>query len=152
MNNADWDALIPDLKRWNGGDGIDPEGWIACEGNFQLASAYSLIFWPTFTEHRGMVFRGEVEPEHIESWLKRCGDKRSVEATVNHLHLADLHHPQCADVSVERLIYLGNVLQEIYTVKLAAQFPDRKFVVEFYEPPDKELREYQLLFYQQHDS
>jgi len=153
MNNADWDALIPELKQWNGGDGIDPESWVGCEGNFQLASAYSLIFWPTFTEYDGMVFRGEVDPTHIEAWLKSCsGDKRSVEATVNHLHILDLHHAQCADASVERIVYLGNVLKEIYALKLAAQFPNRQFTVELYEPPNKELREYQLLFYQRHDS
>ena len=153
MNNVDWDALIPELKQWNGGDGIDAESWVGCEGNFQLASAYSLIFWPTFTEYDGMVFRGAVDPTHIEAWLKSCSDdKRSVEATVNHLHIVDLHHAQCADASVERIVYLGNVLKEIYAVKLAAQFPNRQFVVEFYEPPNKEMREYQLLFYQRHDS
>jgi hypothetical protein len=40
------------------------------------------------------------------------------------------------------------VLKEIYAAKLAMEFPDRRFVVDFYQPPDQNLGEYQLTFYQ----
>jgi hypothetical protein len=153
MKNVDWDNLIPELKDWNSGKGIDPESWVGCRGNFQLAAAYSLIFWPDFTEMDGMVFRGKMDRETLDSWLRNCGDNRqSVERVVNHIHISSLHHHGCPDASVERLIFLGNVLKEIYAAKLAAQFPHRNFVVELYEPEDKDLGEYQLTFYQDHAS
>jgi len=152
MQNPDWDALIPELKDWNNGNGIDPESWAGCKGNFQLAAAYSLVFWPRFTELDGMVFRGEMDRKTLDSWKQNCSDKPAeIEATANHLHIADLHYVGCPDASVERLVFLGTLLEEIYRIKLAAEFPNRRFTVKFYEPPDKELQEYQLTFFQRHE-
>lgn len=153
MNTVNWESLIPDLKEWNNGKGIDPESWVGCEGNFRLAAAYSLIFWPTFVEMDGMVFRGDMDQLTLDSWLIGLdGDKSSVEATANHLHIRDIHYLGCPDASVDRFVYLGNVLKQIYAAKLSMQFPDRNFIVQFYEPPDQDLNEYQITFYQRHDS
>lgn len=153
MNTVDWDSLIPELKEWNNGKGIDPESWVGCEGNFRLAAAYSLVFWPTFVEVDGMVFREGMDRFTLDSWLTGCdGNKSSVEATANHLHIRDIHSLGCPDASVELLVYLGNVLRQIYAAKLATEFPGRSFVVEFYEPPDQDLNEYQITFYQRRDS
>ena len=153
MNATDWDALIPELKQWNNGAGIDADGWRSCFGNFQLACAYSLLFWPRFTELDDMVFRGEMTRERLESWKPNCSSEpATIEATANHIHIADVQYVGCPDLSVERVIYLGNLLREIYQVKLAAEFPTRKFVVDFYEPPDRKLSEYQVTFYQRNDS
>jgi hypothetical protein len=153
MKNVDWDTLVPEMKEWNGGKGIDPESWVGCEGNFRLASAYTLVFWPQFTEYDGMIFGGEVDAEAISGWMKSCGGNRqSVEATLNHIHLLDLHYRGCPDASVERLAFLGNVLKDIYRVKLAAEFPGREIIVDFHEPLDRNLGDYQLTFYQPHDS
>ena len=153
MKDVDWDALIPEMKDWNSGAGIDPEGWVSCTGNFQLSSAYSLIYWPQFTELDGLVFRGAMDQRTLDEWRKNCGgDKRSIEATANHLHILDLHYVGCPDASVERITFLGRTLKEIYAVKLAAEFPDKKFVVEFYEPEDQNLQDYQPTFHQAHDS
>lgn len=38
---------------------------------------------------------------------------------MNHLHIADIQHYGCEDISRERLVYLGRVLLEIYRAKLA---------------------------------
>ena len=153
MDSADWDALIPELRQWNNGKGIDPESWVGCEGNFRLASAYSLIFWPKFTELDGLVFRGEMDRETLAQWMQNCaGARRCGEATANHIHIVDLHHVGCADASVERVVFLGTLLAEIYRTKLAADFPGRDIGVEFYPPESQKIQEYQLTFYQQHDS
>ena len=46
-------------------------------------------------------------------------------------------------------MFLGQVLKEIWEVKLRWQFPDRPCVVEFYEPEDRtNLIEFQLSFWQ----
>jgi hypothetical protein len=149
MDAPDWDDLIPELKRWNNDAGIDPEGWRGCSGSFQLACAYSLLFWPRFMELDGMVFRGEMSRQMLDSWKANCSsDPAKIEATANHIHISDVQYVGCPDLSLERVLYLGKLLKEIYQVKLAADFPDRSFVVDFYEPPDKKLGEYQLTFYQ----
>ncbi|WP_294174378.1 hypothetical protein [uncultured Sphingomonas sp.] len=53
----DFAALIPELPRWNNGADIDPESWIECVGNYELATGYSLIFWPKFVQFDGYVLR-----------------------------------------------------------------------------------------------
>lgn len=147
---TDFSQLIPELKDWNNGNGIDVESWIGCMGNFRKAIGYSAIFWPTFVEVEGCIVRACTPRENVLEWLEQCkGDRSGVEAGINHLHLFGLHHMGCEDISPERLSYLGRVLKEIYECKLKRDFPDKTFVVELYEPDVKEdLEEYILTFYQ----
>ena len=51
----DFNKLIPELKDWNNGKGIDIYSWIGCVGDFQKAIGYSVIFWPEFIEIDGGV-------------------------------------------------------------------------------------------------
>lgn len=53
---TDFNLLIPELKDWNNGQGIDIESWIGCMGDFEKAIGYSVIFWPSFVEIEGCVF------------------------------------------------------------------------------------------------
>ena len=57
QSDTDFTALIPELPQWNDGAGIDAESWIGCVGNFELATGYSLIFWPGFVRFEGYVLR-----------------------------------------------------------------------------------------------
>jgi hypothetical protein len=153
LPSPDWHALIPELKDWNGGDGIDAPGWIDCSGNFQLAVGYSQIFWPRFVEHDGMILREGFNLESLEGCV-RCydGDKSAVEAMMNHKHIADIHYCGCPDATHERLIHLGRVLQQIYECKIRCQFPERDIVVEFDDSPQEDLISYQLTFYQRRNT
>jgi len=136
MNMTDYNKLIPELKDWNNGKGIDVKSWIGCVGDFQKAIGYSTIFWPKFVEVEGCVVRDGVPAENLKQWIEHYkGDLESVEAMVNHLHISDLHHDGGEDVLPERLKYLGNVLREIYECKLKRDFPDKKFIVEFEDTP-----------------
>ena len=56
------------------------------------------------------------------------------------------------DATRERIVYLGNLLKEIYVCKLGAQFPTRNIVVEFDDSLKEEICDYQLTFYQRDDS
>ena len=68
---------------------------------------------------------------------------------MNHLHIADIHCNDRENASEDKLVFLGNILREIYEVKLGSQFPDRPCVVDFSEPEDStSLVEYQLSFWQ----
>lgn len=146
---TDFETLIPELKDWNNGRGIDVESWIGCVGDFQKAIGYSTIFWPRFFEIDDCVVREGCTREYIQGWLAHCGgDRRAVETVVNHLHLLDLHHFGCTDATAERLAYLGRTLKEVYECKLEREFPTRTFTVEFDEPSSEALLDYVLTFYQ----
>jgi len=148
--------LIPELSLWNDGAGIDPESWICCSGNYELAIGYSFLFWPSFILIDDYVVRQGTTKEDIQEWehalanekgMSQEAKRESIEAVLNHIHLTDIH-PEDSNPTEAQLRYLGNVLKQIYSVKLQADFPDRRFVVDFSEPPVTELRDYQLTFWQ----
>jgi hypothetical protein len=53
INYAD---LIPELRAWNNGAGIDVESWIASVGNYEQLIAYGKVLWPEFLEYDDCVF------------------------------------------------------------------------------------------------
>jgi hypothetical protein len=147
---TDFNKLIPELKQWDDGKGIDAKSWIGCVGNFQKMIGYSTVFWPTFTEVDGFVVEKNVTHDHVLQWLDACkGDRHRAQKVINHIDLWTLHHHGCEDVSPERLAYLGPVLREIYEQKLKRDFPERTFVVEYIEPDDTEdIDGYCVTFYE----
>lgn len=145
----DWHGLIPELKTWNPSQ--TPEGLAACEGRYPLAIGYLSVFWPSFVEHDGMVFRGEtVDEASLSSWLATTrGDKQSVEATLNHLHVLDIQHPGTwLDATEAQIKFIGQTLKEMWAAKLARDFPTKQFVVELIEGSSEKLVDYQVVFYQ----
>ena len=86
---------------------------------------------------------------NLENTLELLGSARkAIEAVLNHLHIADIQHHGCEDISRERLIYLGRLLAEIYRAKLAWQFPAKQFEVLFDDSPLGNLIDYQITFFQ----
>lgn len=145
---TDFDSLIPELSRWNGGAGISAEDWIGCVGNYPLAIGYSLVFWPRFVRFERYVLRDGFSEESLRGFERQAGSSRaSVEWVMNHLHMADIH---CnAEAATEaQLRYLGRVLKQIHAVKLRADFPDLRFTVEFNDEPDLDPVDYQMSFWQ----
>lgn len=154
------ESMRDELGAWNGGDGIDLESWIGCVGNFKLAVGYTTLFNPNFVEFEDYLLRTETVDdefiEHIRNWENSRNPKpsaKSIEWVINHLHIADMHHRHCEDISIDKIILLGNTLKELYEAKLAYQFPNKACTVEFYIPEDKEnLTDYQISFWQKkHD-
>jgi hypothetical protein len=150
----DFSLLIPELPRWNNGAGIDAEGWIECIGNFELATGYSLIFWPSFVSFDGYVLREGFGEEALRGFDRQPNPREasaeavraSVEAVMNHIHIADIH---CNVRPTEaQLRYLGRVLKDIHEVKLQRDFPDLRFTVSFNDQPNLDLTDYQLTFWQ----
>ncbi len=143
------DSMVADLAAWNNGTGIDLTSWVGCKGNFSLAVGYASIFWPEFVDFEGYILRSSFSESSLRGFEKREGiDRRSVEWVMNHLHIADIQHFGCPDVSKDKIVLLGNVLSEIYRAKLKWQFPELPCVVEFYIPDDvEELMQYQISFW-----
>jgi hypothetical protein len=142
--------MIQELSAWNNGKGIDLESWTGCSGNFKLAVGYSTIFWPKFNLVEDYIFREGFRFGSLRDFEKKQnGDRKIVEAAVNHLHIADIQHCGCEDISEDKIMFLGKVLKEIWETKLHWQFPDRPCEFEFYEPEDRtNLVEFQLTFWQ----
>src|SRR5882724_9427403 len=116
--------LIPELPLWNDGKGIEIDSWLGCRGDFQLAIAFSRLFWPKFVEHDDCVLFEEFSPKTYDDFFSSCrGDRSAVEAVMNHQHILDLFHHASDDATADQLIYLGRVLKNIYTVKLKHDFP-----------------------------
>ncbi len=143
-------SMKEELQAWNGGQGIDLASWIGCEGRFALAVGYSTVFWPEFVEIDGYVVREGTSRENIAMWAAQDGSTRkSVEAMINHEHLADIQYVGCPDCSSDKLRVLGNVLKEIYEAKLAYRFPTKTFCVSLFIPEDEEdLGSYEITFWQ----
>lgn len=142
-------SMQDDLAAWNDGEGIDLKSWVGCMGNFSLAVGYATLFWPEFVEFERYVLRADFDEAVLRDCERNGADRASIEGFLNHVHLADLHHYDCADKSSDKLLVLGHALREVYEAKLAWQFPKRQFVVELHVPDDKEqLMEYQLSFWQ----
>ena len=149
----DYAKLILELPDWNNGKGIDVESWIGCSGNFQLAVGYSTLFWPRFVEFEGYVLREGFSIDSLRGCQQqRNGSRRSVEAVMNHLHIAAIHYHDLQSFTTEHALYLGRVLREIYQVKLAWQFPSRRFEVVFDESEHSDLMAYEITFYQSDDA
>ena len=144
--------LVPELAAWEAHNGTEetPVGWASCMGSFSLAAAYALLVWPTFTEVRGMVFRGDVDASDVDSWFNaKNATKQIVQATLNHLHVLDVQHPGIwSEATESQLKFLGETLRNSWSAKLALDFPAREFVVEFLQGSAEDLREYQVTFYE----
>ena len=147
--------LVPELKAWdahNEGE-LSPEGWASCIGSFSLAAGYASLVWPRFIEIDGMIFREGVTRSMVESWMASAHhDKKAVEATINHLHILDVQHPGIwSDANETQLCFIGETLRASWASKLARDFPDRKFVVEFVQGTPENMREYQVFFFESRD-
>lgn len=144
---SDFAALIPELRDWNDGAGIDPEAWISCVGNYELATGYSLIFWPSFVCFERYVLREGFTLDSLrgfEDMTKR--NRVAIEALMNHVHIADVH---CnVEPTEAQLRYLGRVLKDIHQVKLQRDFPNLRFEVSFNDEAGLDSEDYELTFWQ----
>ena len=143
-------SMKAELAAWDNGQGIDLESWTGREGNFGLAVGYATIFWPRFVEYEGYILRAGF----LESGLRGFeahfhGDRRSVEAMMNHFHIADIQYEGCPDVTKDKLLCLGTTFKEIHEAKLSWQFPGRPCRVSFHIPEDEsDLHAYEITFWQ----
>ena len=145
-SEAQFDDLIPELRAWNNGTGIDPKAWVGIVGNYELAVGYSLLFWPQFVVVDNYVLKKGVTEELLRDWERvTSGNVKAIESVINHIHIADIHGGQPTE---DQLRYLGRTLKSVYEAKLATEFPERTFVVIFNDQPGLGLLDYQLTFWQ----
>lgn len=152
MKNVDFNELIPELKRGNHGKGIDIRSWLYNVASYELAAAFGWLFWPEFTIHDDCVFFANFSEEGYQSFMESTGgNKESVESVMNHLHIWDLFHLGPEDPSDDLIRYFGRLLEEMWSCKLARDFPERQIVVSFWEGEDNDLVDPQITFFQKRD-
>lgn len=144
------ESVKAELAAWNNGQGIDLESWIGCVGNFNLAVGYLSTFCPEFVEFEGYILRNGSFEDSLRGFEESCaGNRKAIEAVMNHLHIADIQHYGCEDITKDKVVLLGNKLKEIYESRLQWQFPNKPCMVSFYEPDDdNDLTAYQITFWQ----
>ncbi len=152
MDKPNYNKLIPELAEWQEVNGADfsADDWICGIGRFDHAIGYLTVFWPSLYEHDGCIFvGGKPDEENYQSWLKSTeGNKKSVEAVLNHVHIIDLFQGNDTPPTEEQIIYIGNVLKDIWSYKAKVEFPERDISIEFYEGTKDDLVEYQVTLFQ----
>lgn len=130
-----FDSLIPELPTWNAGAGISIDEWIGAIGRHDHAIGYGRVFWPAFVKHDGYLLRAGFSEEALAGFVTQCdGDRRRVEAVMNHEHVHDIfvgmlnvgEEPLPAQVD-----HLGRLLCDMWCTKLRRDFPDLNVTVNF---------------------
>ena len=146
---ADFTKIIPELQSWNSGKGIDVESWIRCIGRFDHAVGYAHLFWPSFTLHDDCIMFSGFAVESYDTWMKQTsGRKQAVDTVMNHRHILDLFSNDGSEIPRELVLYLGRLLQDMWTCKLKHDFPDRDIVVSFPEEHCDDLLNYEITIFQ----
>lgn len=143
----DFNRLIPEMKDWNNGKGIDIDSWIQCMANHKILVGCARILWPEFVERDGCILLAGHEPNYRAYLNQVQGDKKTAEATANHIHVLHLFSTEVP--ARELVLFVGRLLKEIWQVKLERDFPGRKITVCFPEEDDLELTDYELTFFQE---
>ena len=145
--HIDFNTLIPEIKDWNNGKGIDIDSWIQCMANHKILVGCSRILWPDFVERDGCIFLASQEPTYRGYLTRVQGNKKVAEATTNHIHILHLFGAEMP--SRELVLHVGRLLKEIWQVKLNHDFPGRKITVSFPNEDDLELIDYEITFFQE---
>jgi hypothetical protein len=149
LSDQDFAMLIPELPKWNNGKGIDIDSWICCVGSFEHAVGYSRLFWPEFLMHDDSVFfREGFSIESYKGFMHQSsGDRSAVERVMNHRHLADLFCEPSLSPTREQLLYVGDVLQQMWTAKLHRDFPGISFGVPLFGTDSTDLMDLVITFH-----
>jgi hypothetical protein len=141
--------LVPEAREFDWVDDLTPVGWLWFAGTAGQAVAYAELFWSAFVEYEGCVLLAEPDSAKFRDWMASTGgDRRAVEAALNHRHVTDLFGGRGAEMSREQVVYLGRRLRDMWAAKLARDFPGRRFVDSFPEDECESLQDYEVSFYQ----
>jgi hypothetical protein len=131
MNYRD---LIPDIASWEEHNhcSFDPGEWVGAVGSFEHAIGYAFLFWPSFEPYDGCILASGYSEDSYRGFMDQLnGNKRAVEAVLNHVHIARLFSGVEVPPSRLQVVWLGNRLAEMWRAKLAFEFPGLAIVVSF---------------------
>lgn len=124
---------LPQLSEWVTGaeaDGYHLQGFMSANVSVAEAAALADLYWPKFVEYRGSVFLGfKFDRNAIDHWHDHLsGDRRAVEAVVNHVHLWD-YFVVALESEYAALPELAESIAVIWRAAVREAFPDRGFEI-----------------------
>lgn len=142
-----FEGLVPELSKWNNGNGISLGDWITCIGRYDHFLGYLELVWPSFIVVDDAVFIESLwQKNRYESIVANCTSKAETQKYLNLIDLPNLFLDAEEEVTDEFLVYLANAIVQAWEAKLSTQFPERKFkvVLENFlsDPDDCELNIY----------
>ncbi len=120
-----------DLSLWN---------YLCMVGSYEIAAAFSKLFWPDFVEVEGCVLLAEhSELQNFKDWQKHLkGNREAIETTINHVHIHDLFldDPGRESINIKLDEYLAKILTVMWKHALKEAFPDKEFAFYYATEPD----------------
>ncbi|HET9493140.1 MAG TPA: hypothetical protein VFR15_02810 [Chloroflexia bacterium] len=162
------ESLLPFFQEWKSGTQYSLWDYLSNESNYDMAAAFSKLFWPDFVEMDGCIFLAEnyarvvMPPEWFERELQE--DPRGLERFVNYVNLpyffaengisgmklidpeTNLYGPEVEVFPRELDVYLAQVLMVCWKHALQETFPARSF--EFFYDVEKNLVDPKITFCQ----
>jgi hypothetical protein len=149
VHNSAFDDLIPELTDWNNGQRVNILTWLHAVGDYKQAIAYGELYWPTFVEHDGCVFRASIDDEVYRTFLEQTGgDKSSTEMVINHIHIIDLFASSDSTPTLNQALHLGRLIKAMWAAKLIVDYPGRAMIVSFSEDDFDSLLDLEVTFFQ----
>ena len=153
------ESLLPHYTTWvsTNGEGYGLWDYLEHNSNYDMASAFSKLFWPDFVEFEGCVFLAEAYrkwSQPVEDQRREARkDPRSIEKLVNHLHMYDLFWTNTTVLvedpeggprigvdqvySLQLKEYLAQVLLVCWKHALQEKYPEREFEFSYATEPDE---------------
>lgn len=121
--------LIPELGRWNNGNGIAPADWIFIEGRADHALGFCLLLWPDFQLFEGYVLRGPIDVDRLRGWEKAGHSRQQVETAMNALWMDGIFPTDPTEFASKnrQTAHFATVMADMLSAKLLRDFPDRRF-------------------------
>lgn len=140
------DELIPSAKDAE----THPSYWIYSTGSIEALIGYLDLVWRDFVLHDGCLLSAGFSIENYDNWMRSTnGNQTAVEAVMNHEHIMDMFERHEPEPTHAQILVIGRVLREMWTAKLAKEFPGLSITVSF--PDDKQyedLLDYRITVYQ----
>lgn len=146
-SHAPLHELVPPAKDW---DANTAAQWVMRAGNMEWLIGYLDLVWRDFVLHDGCLLPAGFQPKVYDDWMKATKqDRTAVEAVMNHEHILDLIPIQIVDPTLDQVLVVGRVLQEMWTAKLSREFPNLSITVSFPDDQDlDDLLEYEITVFQ----
>lgn len=109
-------------------------------GNFEIAAAFCNLFHPELVEVEGCILLAEQARRYnfVEWKQKLEGDRKRIEATINHVHVYDLFlNSNREGINSQTYEHIGQTLLKCWSCALREAFPDRHFKFDYASEPEE---------------
>lgn len=114
--------------------------YLSVRGDFELAAAFTKLFWPDFKNVEDCILLAEqYEQETFQEWKQKLnGDRKQIESVINHVHIYDLFL-NTKNENLDPAIYetIATAMMKCWKCALSEAFPGKKFKIEYETEPEE---------------